>query len=148
MKIICGQDMVSPIKKNLGKHPRQAFIDKFKVKKEYVQLNYLGVPGYKKACSDYDKFLLLFKSFNMEVQLLFEDKDTILDSIYSHDPCIICDKGIVLCNMGKESRVNEPLALKKYFGSVNIPILGKIENPGLLEGGDVVWIDKKTMAIG
>ena len=50
--------------------------------------------------------------------------------------------------MGKESRINEPLALKKYFESINIPILGKIENPGLLEGGDVVWIDKKTLAIG
>ena len=31
--------------------------------------------------------------------------------------------------MGKEGRVNEPLALKKYFESINIPILGKIENP-------------------
>ena len=148
MKIIGGQDMVSPIKKILVKHPRQAFIDKFKIKKEYAQLNYLGVPDYKKACSDYDKFLLLLKSFDMEVQLLLEDRNTTIDSIYTHDPCIVCDKGIILCNMGKEGRVNEPLALKKYFESINIPILGKIENPGLLEGGDVVWIDKKTLAIG
>ena len=148
MKIIGGQDMVSPIKKILVKHPRQAFIDKFKIKKEYAQLNYLGVPDYKKACSDYDKFLLLLKSFDMEVQLLLEDRNTTIDSIYTHDPCIVCDKGIILSNMGKEGRVNEPLALKKYFESINIPILGKIENPGLLEGGDVVWIDKKTLAIG
>ena len=53
MKIIGGQDMVSPIKKILVKHPRQAFINKFKIKKEYTRLNYLAVPDYIKACSDY-----------------------------------------------------------------------------------------------
>ena len=99
MKIIGGQDMVSPIKKILVKHPRQAFIDKFKIKKEYAQLNYLGVPDYKKACSDYDNFLLLLKSFDMEVQFLLEDRNTTIDSIYTHDPCIVCYKGIILCNM-------------------------------------------------
>ena len=138
--------MVSPIKKNLVKHPQYAFINEFKIKKECTELNYLGVPDYIKAC--YEKFLLLLKSFDIEIQFLLEDRNTKIDSIYTHDPCIVCDKGIILCNMGKESRVDEPLALEKYFESINIPILGKIENPGLLKGDDVVWIDKKTLSIG
>ena len=54
MKIIGGQDMVSPIKKILVKHPRQAFIDKFKIKKKCKELNFLGVPDYIKACSEYE----------------------------------------------------------------------------------------------
>ncbi|MAV15827.1 MAG: hypothetical protein CMG08_03335, partial [Candidatus Marinimicrobia bacterium] len=45
-------------------------------------------------------------------------------------------------------RIHEPHAVKKYFESINVPILGHIENPGKLEGGDVVWIDEKTIAIG
>ena len=35
-----------------------------------------------------------------------------------------------------------------YFKSLNIPILGQIMKPGKLEGGDVVWINEKTVAIG
>ena len=31
---------------------------------------------------------------------------------------------------------------------MQIPILGKIKTPGILEGGDVVWIDNKTIAVG
>ena len=29
-----------------------------------------------------------------------------------------------------------------------MPILGRIKAPGTLEGGDVVWIDEKTIAVG
>ena len=50
--------------------------------------------------------------------------------------------------MGKKDRVHEPHAIKEYFESINVPILGHIENPGRLEGGDVIWVDTKTLAIG
>ena len=50
--------------------------------------------------------------------------------------------------MGKKDRQSEPHYVKEYFESINIPILGHIEYPGKLEGGDVVWIDEKTIAIG
>ena len=43
MKIVGGQDMVSPIRKILVKHLRQALIDKFKIKKEYEPFKGLSV---------------------------------------------------------------------------------------------------------
>ena len=148
MKFFGGQDMVSPIKKILLKHPQHAFINQSNIEKESSSLNYAGIPDYKTACSDYENFLQLIKTFDIEVHFLPMHKDTTLDSIYTHDPCVVSDKGIVLCNMGKKDRAHEPNAVKKYFESINVPILGHIGNPGKLEGGDVVWIDKKTIAIG
>ena len=50
--------------------------------------------------------------------------------------------------MGKDQRVSEVEEVKSYFKSLNIPILGQIMRPGKLEGGDVVWINEKTVAIG
>jgi N-dimethylarginine dimethylaminohydrolase len=50
--------------------------------------------------------------------------------------------------MGKDERHAEPEAIKTYFQSINVPILGKIQEPGTLEGGDVVWIDERTVAVG
>ena len=130
MKLFCGQDMVSPIKKILIKHPQNAHINQSNIKKESAGLNYGIVPDYKKACSDYNSFLELIKTFDIEVHSLPVCQNTTLDSIYNHDSCFVSGEGIILCNMGKRDRVHEPHAVKEYFKSINIPILGQIENPG------------------
>ncbi len=55
---------------------------------------------------------------------------------------------MIICNMGKEARKNEPGAQLEIFKKNAIPILGIIESPGTLEGGDVAWLDDKTLAVG
>ena len=140
--------MVDPIKKILLKHPRNSFINQDIIDKQYLELNYSKAPNYNKAILDYEKFVSLLKSFGIELHYLPEDNSTSLDSIYTHDPCIISNNGIIICNMGKKARLAEPNTIEKFFKSIQIPILGKIKAPGTLEGGDVVWIDDKTIAVG
>ena len=140
--------MVDPIKKILLKHPRNSFINQEIIDKQYLELNYSKAPNFNKAILDYEKFVSLLKSFGIELHYLPEDNSTSLDSIYTHDPCIISNNGIIICNMGKKARLAEPNTIEKFFKSIQIPILGKIKAPGTLEGGDVVWIDDKTIAVG
>ena len=140
--------MVDPIKKILLKHPRNSFINQDIIDKQYLELNYSEAPNFNKAILDYEKFVSLLKSFGIELHYLPEDNSTSLDSIYTHDPCIISNNGIIICNMGKKARLAEPNTIEKFFKSIQIPILGKIKAPGTLEGGDVVWIDDKTIAVG
>ena len=140
--------MVDPIKKILLKHPRNSFINQEIIDKQYLELNYSEAPNFNKAILDYEKFVSLLKSFGIELHYLPEDNSTSLDSIYTHDPCIISNNGIIICNMGKKARLSEPNTIEKFFKSIQIPILGKIKAPGTLEGGDVVWIDDKTIAVG
>ena len=141
------QDMVKQIKRVLLKHPRDAFINQATVDFQSSELNYSNTPDFEIACKEYDQFLNLIKSFGPEIHFL-PTSNTSLDSIYTHDPCVISDKGVILCNMGKNERASEPKEIEKYFQLIGIPIIGKISNPGLLEGGDVVWLDKNTVAIG
>ena len=140
--------MVDPIKKILLKHPKSAFINQKKINEQYLKLNYFEAPNFNKAILDYENFVSLLKSFDIELHYLPEDKSTSLDSIYTHDPCVISNNGVIICNMGKKSRLTELDAIEKFFNSIQIPILGKIKTPGILEGGDVVWIDNKTIAVG
>ena len=140
--------MVDPIKKILLKHPKSAFINQKKINEQYLKLNYFEAPNFNKAILDYENFVSLLKSFDIELHYLPEDKSTSLDSIYTHDPCVISNNGVIICNMGKKSRLPESDAIEKFFNSIQIPILGKIKTPGILEGGDVVWIDNKTIAVG
>jgi len=140
--------MVDPIKKILLKHPKSAFINQKTINEQYLKLNYLEAPNFNKAILDYENFVSLLKSFDIELHYLPEDKSTSLDSIYTHDPCVISNNGVIICNMGKKSRLPESNNIEKFFNSIQIPILGKIKTPGILEGGDVVWIDNKTIAVG
>ena len=135
--------MVNPVQSILLKHPKDAFIDQQKIDTQFAQLNYLDHPNFEKACNDYDKFLTLIKSFSPEIHFLPKNKFTSLDSIYTHDPCIVSNNGIIICNMGKKERSYEPEAVKNYFQSIGVPILGQIEDPGKLEGGlveDVITV--------
>jgi N-dimethylarginine dimethylaminohydrolase len=70
-----------------------------------------------------------------------------MDSIYCRDASIATDYGMILCNMGKLQRRSEPIAAEKNYQKKSIQILGKIELPGTIEGGDVAWLDEKTLAV-
>ena len=141
-------NMVNPIKKIILKHPKDAFKDQDTINKQFSRLNYFEAPNFNKAISDYDKFVGLLISFDIELHFLPKDNSTSIDSIYTHDPCVVSNNGVILCNMGKKARLAEPNTMEDYFKSIQIPILGRIKAPGTLEGGDVVWIDEKTIAVG
>ena len=140
--------MVNSVKRILLKHPRDAFLSQQKINSESKKLNYLSPPDLDLAIKQYDLFVKLIKSFGSEVYFLPADNNTSLDSIYTHDPCTMTNNGLIVCNMGKLKRSTEPDHLKRFFKSINIPIIGKIESPGTLEGGDIVWINKHTVAVG
>ena len=141
------QDMVKQVRRILLKHPRDAFIDQATVDRQSSELNYSDTPDFEIACKDYDQFLDLIRLFGAEIHFL-PSSNTSLDSIYTHDPCIITNGGAILCNMGKPQRSNEPDNMEKYFKSIGVPILGRIEGTGTLEGGDIIWVDERTVAVG
>jgi len=142
------QNMVDPLRKVLIKHPRDAYQNQTTVDRQSINLKYNSVPNFEKALADYEFFIDLLESSGADVHFLPENESTTLDSVYTHDPCIISNRGVILCSMGKKERSSEPDTMEAYFRSIDVPILGRIKSPGMLEGGDVVWIDEYTVAIG
>ena len=142
------QNMVDPLRKVLIKHPRDAYQNQTTVDRQSINLKYNSVPNFEKALADYEFFINLLESSGADVHFLPENESTTLDSVYTHDPCIISNRGVILCSMGKKERSSEPDTMEAYFRSIDVPILGRIKSPGMLEGGDVVWIDEYTVAIG
>jgi N-dimethylarginine dimethylaminohydrolase len=55
---------------------------------------------------------------------------------------------MILCAMGKPQRTGEPAAQESAFAAWGIPVAGRIEPPGRLEGGDVVWLGPRSVAVG
>ena len=126
------------------KPAKNAFVSEGLLKEQWQELHYLDQPDYEKSLKEYDFFQnAIQKNGALIHQFPYNDKVSI-DSIYCRDAAIATDFGMIICNMGKSGRINEPNAQMQAFINESIPILGKIEAPGTLEGGDVAWLDDKT----
>ncbi len=70
------------------------------------------------------------------------------DVIFPYDPSIITDAGAVVLRMGKHARREEPALAEQLYRDLGIPVIGRIEDPGTIEGGDTMWLDDTTLAVG
>ena len=147
MKIRC-QSMVGGLKTVLMKHPEKAYKNGAFLKSQWSDLNYLEQPKLSKSIVDYNYFVNLVSKAGTTVEFLPESHKTGIDSLYTHDPAVVTNRGVILCNMGKDARKGESGAVEDYCNQNGLPILGKIDPPGTLEGGDVLWIDERTVAVG
>ena len=128
--------------------PLSSFVNDEKIANEWGSLRFHAKPDLNKAISEYN----FFKSFLEEdkikiIELPSSDKLT-LDSIYTRDSILLCESGLILCNMGKSSRNSEAEENFKTLADIGYKIAGQIKSPGTLEGGDFIWIDNKNAAVG
>lgn len=142
------QSEVGRIESLLLKHPNDGFISRDNIDTQWKDLNYLGRPDFNRAVEEYEQFLSLLRRDVDEIHFLPSDDRTGLDSVYVHDPVVITSGGAILCCMGKNARRGEAGATREFFKKIGVDILGEITGSGTLEGGDIVWLDEKTLAVG
>ncbi|MEQ9300017.1 MAG: arginine deiminase family protein [Cyclobacteriaceae bacterium] len=130
------------------KHPIAAWKSQSAIDDQWEQHHYLGEPDYEGALKEYGAFEKMINEMGAAVSYFEADDLTSMDSVYCRDASITTDFGVILCRMGKQDRANEPEACLSTYRNDDIPILGRIEAPGTIEGGDVAWIDTKTLAVG
>jgi N-dimethylarginine dimethylaminohydrolase len=130
------------------KHARDAFRSPQIIAEEWRALNFTSAPDFENAVRQYDRFAELLSECGASLHFLPPSGGTGLDSIYVRDASIVCDAGVILCSMGKPLRRDEPRSQEAAFRAMGYPIAGSIAPPGRLEGGDVVWLDRRTIAVG
>ena len=142
------QSEIAAVRRMVLKHPREAFVSDLSIARQWRDLGYLGRPELHRAVDEFDALVELLEGFGIEALFLPRDDDVGLDSLYVRDAAVATDDGLILCNMGKDERRTEPGALERAVGEWGLPIRGAITGDGILEGGDVVWIDDRTLAVG
>jgi len=143
-----GQSEVGKLRRVAVKHARDAFGDAAAVERQWRDLRYLARPDVTAATPEYERFLALLDAAGVETLHLPFDDTVGLDSLYPRDASIVCNRGVILCNMGKPQRRTEPAVQEAAFRAAGIPIRGRITGDGTVEGGDVCWIDERTLAVG
>lgn len=130
------------------KRAAQAMENQQKVDAEWEKLNFLGKPDYALALQEYASFESAIQKTGAKIHYLDADNSLSMDSIYCRDASIATDFGMIVCRMGKPDRMGEPAAEWSAFNRDGIHVLGEIKVPGTVEGGDVAWLDEKTLAVG
>lgn len=141
------QSETDPLRSVLLKHPRDAFVGEERIRQQWKALGYPGAPQFTRALREYEAFVRILEDCGAELHFLPPAEDDSLDAVYARDASLVCDRGAILCNMGKPARAGEPTVHEEFYRSQGIPILGRIQGNGRLEGGDVAWLDERSLAV-
>ena len=142
------QSEVGALTRILLKHARDAFVSQAAIDDQWRALNFTAPPDFDEAVAQYDRFLEAVTTAGAATYFLPASDTVGLDSVYVRDASVVCDAGVVVCCMGKALRQAEPLVQAETYRRIGETVLGAIVPPGRLEGGDVVWLDAHTVAVG
>jgi len=70
------------------------------------------------------------------------------DSVFVFDPVLVTDAGTVVLRMGKSLRQGEEEPLARCLEDHGVPVVARLEGEARAEGGDTMWIDHDTLAVG
>ncbi len=106
-----------------------------------------AAPDQAAAAAEHETFCALLEDAGAEVVLSGHDPGN-PDAIYTYDPVLVGSEGAVLLRPGKQGRRAEPAAIAGTLEAAGVPIVGKLEEPVVAEGGDTLWLDARTLLVG
>lgn len=137
-----------PVRTVAVKSPRDAFVDEATIAAQWRDLGFTAPPDLARAQAEHERFVDILRSAGADVLMLPRAEETTLDSIYVRDASILTPAGLVLCSMGKAQRAGEPGAQAAALSAAGVHVAGAIMPPGRLEGGDLIWLNDRTVAVG
>ncbi len=140
--------MIAPLRRVAVCSPKTAGWLVRKRVAQWAEMAYRHKPEFAAAQKQHDALRAALHAAGAEVIDFPDNKEYSLDAIYTHDASLMTDHGAILLRMGKPARNAEPVAHRKLYQSLGVPVLGELLLPGLAEAGDLVWLDEKTLLAG
>lgn len=138
-----GQSMIAPLRRVLIKRPEAAFaVD------DPVKWHYTSQPNLEIAQQEHDNLAAILRQAGVEVIYHDELQPKRADAIFVFDPVLITDQGAIILRMGKTLRRGEEVVMARRLEALNVSILYTMDSPALAEGGDMLWLDRETLAVG
>jgi dimethylargininase len=98
--------------------------------------------------AQFDAFAALLEEYGARIHWIEgSDDDGLADSVFSYDPSFVVGAGAVILRPGKDARAEEAALHRRFYEGL-MPIIGIIEAPGTVEGGDIFFLDATTLAVG
>jgi N-dimethylarginine dimethylaminohydrolase len=142
-----GHSLVGELKRVLVCSPRSAGWNGPQ-SAQWRALGFLHAPNYDVAQAQHEDLCRQLQAAGAEVMHLPPSPELTLDAAYTHDTSFATDYGLIVMNPGKKNRAPEASYHRDFCKTAGVPEFGEIKAPGTTEGGDIVWLDPKTLLIG
>lgn len=135
--------MIAPLRRVVVRRPDEAFGTA-----DPQLWHYTAAPDLREAVAEHDALVALLRAGGAEV--LYHDRPLPgkADALFVHDPVLVTERGTIVLRMGKELRRGEEPALAEYLESLGVPVLYRLSGGASAEGGDLLWLDARTLAVG
>ena len=137
------QSMTAPLKRVVMRRPGEEMAAADPAAWHYTSAIDLGA-----ARAAHDAFAEALRAWNVEVLYHEEPLPGLADSVFVFDPVLVTDRGTLVLSMGKEGRRGEEEPLARTLQACGVPVYGRLEGDARVEGGDTMWLDHDTLAVG
>ena len=135
--------MTSPLREALVKRPGPAFGRAF----DNPAHGFLHPVDLERAQRQHDELCDLLTELGVRIVRLDAETES-PDLVYTFDPGLVSDKGLISLRSGKPTRQGEEHVLERWALEHDIPVLGRIEPPGTVDGGDAFWLRPDLLCVG
>lgn len=137
------QSMVGKLRQVVVRAPDRSFADA-----DPEEWHYASQPDFDGAVAEHRAFVDILEKAGVE--LIWHDGPLpgLADAIFTHDSALVTNHGSIILRMGKKLREGEEEAMARLLSKIGIPELGRLQGDGRAEGGDLLWLDEQTLAVG
>jgi len=136
------QDQTSPLRKVYVRAPEPEALQHWRA------YGWRSAPDPARAASEHEAFRALLTEAGAEVVVGTASASGDPDAIYTYDPVLMTDAGAVLLRPGKPGRRGEPSIAAEDLEAAGVAVVGALGEPALAEGGDMCWLDRRTLLVG
>ena len=117
---------------------------------DYEAAHWLGAPqdlDLDALIRDHEIFVQLLRQLGCDVEVLPEAPG-LPDAIFTYDPAFVIPSGVIQFQGAKEARKKEPALIAGDLNALGIPTVGVLTGGATADGGDMFWLDSKTIGLG
>ena len=116
--------------------------------KAWRDYSWRAAPDPGRAVEEHAAFREALEAVGAEVLDAATDVPGDPDAIYAYDPTLPTDRGLILLRSGKPGRRAESAAVATDLAAAGFPVLGSLGDPATADGGDMFWLDERTLLVG
>ncbi len=136
------QDQTSPLRKVYVRAPEPEAL------RSWREYGWRSAPDPARAAEEHEAFRALLTDAGAEVVVGAASASGDPDAIYTYDPVLMTDEGGIVLRPGKAGRRGESAVAAADLEAAGVPVLATLGEPALAEGGDMCWLDRRTLLVG